>query len=115
MTLSAIYRMTGDGLALDYLRELIATSYDYYQDEDTSNGLRYAVPRPEGRENKSIYADGLVLAALEYQEFTKGPSKEDSTLYVDIMNRYQWMEEHFRRDGEKTLSSKTYSRNDKMY
>ena len=117
MTLVAIYRMTGDELALDYLRELIATSYDYFQDEDTSNGLWYKIDDEGENEDggKSIYAAGLVLSALEYHEITKGTDKVDPELYADTMKLYEWIEQYLRRDGEKTFNGTVYTDDDKLY
>lgn len=119
MTLMSIYRMTGDQNALRLAGKTVERSYDYWKDEDISNGLWY---RLDGQGQlgefgyaKSVYCAGLILTALEYHEQTKGTDLANPELYADTLTLYNWVENNLRRDGTKTFGEISVSVDDKLY
>jgi len=106
MTMMSIYRMTGYEKALDYARDIIRNSYNYYKDGDISNGIWYRLddkynPEHIGINQKCITCAALILAALDYSLETKGTDRYDEQLYKDTLALYNWVEEKLLRNGEK--------------
>ena len=92
------FRHTGDPDAMRAAKGLIENSYRYWRDGSVTNGLWYDRVPPScggGAETrfKSLYAVGLVFAALEYTACTGNESLMPDTLAV-----YDWIEGHLRRD-----------------
>jgi len=97
----ATHRITGDESALDYARELIYSSFDYWKDGDLSNGMFYTLKKDGGLQRKSIYCAAFVIAAFDYLECTKGTEKYDENLLSEAMKLYGSLERLFCRDGIK--------------
>ena len=92
------FRHTGDPDAMRAAKNLIANSYRYWCDDSVTNGLWYSrVPPSQGggaeTRFKSLYAVGLVFAALDYTLCTG-----DDSLMSDTLAVYEWIERHLRRD-----------------
>ncbi|MCL2885020.1 MAG: hypothetical protein FWF49_06010, partial [Oscillospiraceae bacterium] len=107
MVLIIYYQVTNDIYALQLAKALIQGGYNYYKDGDTVNGLWYPDYPPSTASGakipdkyyKSVYAVGIVSAALEYQILTG-----DDSLFADSLNVYNWMETNLLRDGDYTLT-----------
>lgn len=111
------YHLTDDEKALDYAREMIVRSYDYWQDGSAANGLWYCYPADNNGhiQVKSIYCAGLILSALDYYEVTKGTGKEDIQMHRKTMDLYEWIEANLRRDGPRQWNGRIYDYRDNLY
>ena len=92
------FRHAGDPDAMRAAKNLIGNSYRYWRDGSVTNGLWYSrVPPSQGggaeTRFKSLYAVGLVFAALDYTLCTG-----DDSLMPDTLAVYEWIETHLRRD-----------------
>ena len=92
------FRHTSDPDARRAAKGLIENSYRYWCDGSVTNGLWYdRVPPSQGGGTetrfKSLYAVGLVFAALDYTLCTG-----DDSLMPDTLAVYDWLERHLRRD-----------------
>ncbi|MCL2884885.1 MAG: hypothetical protein FWF49_05310 [Oscillospiraceae bacterium] len=125
MTLMAVWRMTGDTKALQWVYQVIRRAYDYWGDYDRTPspaGLYYDYRDSAGQNrvdpnapgavpgDKSFYAAGLLLSALEYTQ-----ASGDNSLLQESLNLHAWMETNLRRDGVKTFGDRTLTANDDLY
>ncbi|MCL2884392.1 MAG: hypothetical protein FWF49_02755 [Oscillospiraceae bacterium] len=108
MVFITYYKVTGDIYALQLAKALIQNGYSYYRDGDTVNGLWYPQNPPSAPSGasgkidnrwKSVYAVGIVSAALEFQMITG-----DDSLFADSLNIYNWMEQNLLRNGDYSVT-----------
>lgn len=106
MAYMTFYRVTKDPLALQYAKECVLNAYEYFKDDDLSNGMWYCNATQYGGDQwKSVYSAAQVITALEYCQLTKGTKDYDASLYSETMKLYHWLEINLCRDAVKTYEN----------
>ena len=94
------YRYSGDPCALKLAKRLIRNSYEFWKDEDVSNGLLYGhEPKVPEERGKAMHMPSLMLAAFDYTK-----ASGDDSLLADTIHIYNWVEKYMLRGGAYTYT-----------